>query len=174
MARGSKTETPVEDRDINLTDLTSERFAPFGQLITATEDGVPFGPEDAQLVFGAGTPRFYIMRLRHRPLVVNQITRHREVTQCLSSVGGIPWYIAVAPPGDVSDATAEPDLPDVRVFRIPGDAAIKLHVGTWHAGPFFEEEEVSFLNLELADTNITDHQSCYLERLYGVRLRFTG
>jgi hypothetical protein len=39
---------------------------------------------------------------------------------------------------------------------IPGDRIVKLHVGTWHAGPHFTHEEAMFLNLENADTNSQD------------------
>jgi ureidoglycolate lyase len=162
----------VVDHPIEITELTPETFAPFGQLIEPTEDGVPFGPNDAQLVFGTGIPRFYIMRLPRKGLVATQITRHRQVTQCLASVAGKPWYIAVAPPGNVEDDNAEPTLSEIRAFRIPGTVAIKLNVGTWHAGPYFEDDAISFFNLELSETNIDDHQSCYLDRRYGVQLRF--
>ena len=162
----------VDERLIELTDLTIDNFAPFGQLIESIDDGVPFDPDDAQLVLGAGTPRFYIMRLPRKGLVVNQITRHRQVTQCLASVAGKEWCIALAPPGDPEDTDAEPTLANIRAFCIPGDVAIKLDVGTWHAGPFFEDDEMSFFNLELADTNLVDHQSCYLDRHYGIRLKF--
>ena len=34
---------------------------------------------------------------------------------------------------------------------------MKLHVGTWHAGPLFEGPAMAFFNLELSDTNIVDH-----------------
>ena len=163
----------VEERLLPITPLSAEAFSPFGQLILPAEDGVSFGGADAQLKLDAGTPRFYIMKLRGKGLTFSQITRHRQVTQCLASVGGAPWFIALAPPGDVHDAGATPRLEDIRAFRIPGDIAIKLDVGTWHAGPFFEETELSFFNLELADTNAVDHQSCLIDREYGVRLTFS-
>jgi ureidoglycolate lyase len=55
---------------------------------------------------------------------------------------------------------------------VPGSVAVKLHRGTWHAGPFFEGEDISFLNLELSDTNETDHQNSYLADRFGFALRF--
>ena len=42
-------------------------------------------------------------------------------------------------------------------FHIPGNCFIKLGVGTWHAGPYFDHETVEFYNLELSDTNVVDH-----------------
>ena len=162
----------VEERLLPITPLSTAAFSPFGQLIEPAEDGLIFGPSDAELKLNAGTPRFYIMKLKGRGLAFTQITRHRQVTQCLASVGGAPWFIALAPPGEVNDPDAKPRLEDIRAFRIPGDMAIKLHVGTWHAGPFFERAQLSFFNLELADTNVVDHQSCHLDRAYRVTFRF--
>jgi ureidoglycolate lyase len=113
------------------------------------EDGVPFGVEDASLDLSAGTPRFYAIRIPARGLMVTQITRHRHVTQALASVGGHTWFLAVAPPLAIDDPKAEPAFDDIRAFRIPGDVGVILHKGTWHAGPLFEGDEQSFVNLEL-------------------------
>lgn len=44
--------------------------------------------------------------------------------------------------------------------RIPPGHFIKLHEGTWHAGPLFDAPDtMSFFNLELADTNVVDHNT---------------
>lgn len=161
------TAADVETVTLPLHELTEEAFAPFGQIIAPTEDGVPFGPHEAQLELTRGTPRFYIMKLKHRPLMFRQITRHCAVTQCLAAVGGADWLIAVAAPGDADDPDAEPTPDGIVAFRVPGDVGIKLHRGTWHAGPFFEPETVAFFNLELADTNIVDHDNCDLAARYG-------
>lgn len=139
--------------------LTPESFAPYGHVIAATEDGVAFGAADASLELHRGTPRFYIMRLRDRTPVFDRITRHRAVTQCLASVGGAPWYIAVCPPDAVDEPAATPDVERLMAFAIPGDVAVKLHRGTWHAGPYFDEPVQSFFNLELSDTNQVDHHT---------------
>lgn len=159
-------------RDLPVRPVTREAFAPFGDLIAPTEDGVPFGPDDAKLDLAGGIPRLYIMRLPRRGLLVRQITRHRGVTQCLAAMGGKSWLMAVAPPKELDRATAEPALADIVGFLVPGTVAVKLHRGTWHAGPFFDDEEVSFLNLELSDTNEADHQNSYLLERFGCALRF--
>lgn len=111
------------------------------------------------------------MRLPNSGLVISRITRHRQVTQVLASAGGQPWLLAVAPPPAVDTAEAEPALEDIRAFRIPGNVAVMLLRGAWHAGPLFEADEASFFNLELSDTNVTDHWSCDLRKRYGVSLR---
>ncbi|MBD1833828.1 ureidoglycolate lyase [Cyanobacteria bacterium FACHB-472] len=134
--------------------ITPENFRPYGQVISASVDGKNYDTEDAQLDLQNGIPRFYIMRLHHKGRKFHTITRHTQCTQCLGSLEGKDWLIAVAPP---NNDTAEPALKDIAAFRIPGNCFIKLEIGTWHAGPYFEHEFVDFYNLELSDTNIVDH-----------------
>ncbi|GJP68223.1 hypothetical protein CLOP_g24954 [Closterium sp. NIES-67] len=114
------------------------------------------------------------MRLRDRPLGFNRITHHARVTQCLGAVGGQPWFLGVAPPslvqGDGGDDDDEgvqrgaagqryrpPEPGAVRVFVMEGAVVVKLHAGTWHAGPLFAQPCMDFFNLELQDTNVVDH-----------------
>lgn len=71
-----------------------------------------------------------------------------------------------------------PAAADITAFRIPSGVFIKLHPATWHAGPLFEaaaclpapleraeggtghqERFMNFANLEMADTNVTDHST---------------
>jgi ureidoglycolate hydrolase len=134
--------------------ITSENFLPYGQVIFASEDGKSYDSEDAQLNLQNGTPRFYIMRLNKRGRKFHKITRHVQCTQCLGALEGKDWLIAVAPPNNESD---RPALEDIKAFRIPGNCFIKLEMGTWHAGPYFEDDFIDFYNLELSDTNIIDH-----------------
>ncbi|MFT4267233.1 MAG: ureidoglycolate lyase [Xenophilus sp.] len=159
-------------QDLPIRPLSAEAFAPFGAVLAATEDGTPLTAAEALLDLSCGTPRFYVMRLHAKnERTVRRITRHRRVTQVLAAVGGRPWLIAVAPPLDVDAAEARPRLEDIRAFRVPGDVALLLARGTWHAGPLFDEAEAAFFNLELADTNVTDHHSCHLVERYGTALR---
>ena len=134
--------------------ITPDNFRRYGQVISASDDGKTFDGEDAQLNLKNGTPRFYIMRLEKRGRKFDKITRHLQCTQCLGSLAGKDWLIAVCPPyNDLN----QPVLAEIAAFRIPGDCFIKLNQGTWHAGPYFEHEFVDFYNLELADTNVVDH-----------------
>lgn len=141
-------------RQLQSTWVTPENFQPYGQLILASKDGKAFDTEDAQLNLQNGIPRFYIMRLHHRGRTFHKITRHMQCTQCLGSLEGKNWLIAVAPP---NNEIAQPRLEEIVAFRIPGNCFIKLEVGTWHAGPYFEQDFIDFYNLELSDTNIVDH-----------------
>lgn len=143
--------------------ITPERFAPFGQVISPSEDGKPYDALDAQLVLDQGMPRFYLMRLRDRGRQFSKITRHRQCTQCLGSLGG-EWLLGVAPPGPEN----APAKANIQAFRIPGTCFVKLHVGTWHAGPYFDAEVMDFYNLELSDTNVVDHDTCDIAQRYGI------
>jgi ureidoglycolate hydrolase len=141
---------------IAVVELTSEALAPFGEIGTPLADG-GHGMGDVALDLTAGKPCFYIMRLGERGPAFDTMARHDRVTQCLGAVDGLPWLIAVAPA-----VVAQPGLTDIRAFRIPAARFIKLGRGTWHAGPYFSEEQRDFYNLELVDTNTADYTVCRL------------
>lgn len=53
-----------------------------------------------------------------------------------------------------------PKHSDLQAFEIPQGTFIKMNTGTWHAGPLFDNcEDMDFYNLELADTNVIDHNT---------------
>ena len=159
---------------LSVQELTSEAFAAYGEIVRPVRTGGQAAPagehsrsQDAQLVLSGGVPRLWIMQLPHVGLSFSRIARHRRVTQCLGSMEGKEWLISVAPPGD-SDDGARPRIEDIVAFRVPSNVIIKLHVGTWHAGPHVTGPGGLFLNLEHADTNTNDHQSVDL----GVECRY--
>jgi len=157
-------------RQLAVQPISAEAFRPFGQVIFASPDGARFGPDDAQLCLDRGVPRFYIMRLHRRGRQFSRITRHQQCTQCLGSLEGKDWLIAVAPPSE-SD---QPELEAIAAFRIPGTCFIKLNLGTWHAGPYFDHDTVDFYNLELSDTNLTDHQTHDFRQSHGLQFDLVG
>ena len=132
--------------------ITSEEFKPYGQLIKPTPNNKPYDQNDAQLSLNNGIPYLYIMHLENRGRKFNSISRHVLCTQCLGALADKDWFIAVAPPS----ANQQPDLEKLAAFRIPGNCFIKLEIGTWHAGPYFDHDFVDFYCLELSDTNIVD------------------
>ncbi|XP_023523973.1 uncharacterized protein LOC111788058 [Cucurbita pepo subsp. pepo] len=168
-------------------EATPESFAEYGQVIEPTDDGLGFGPDDAQLDLTNGTPRFYILHIENRPFNFSMITHHARVTQCLGSVDRQPWYLAVAKPSIVDDEhktgidKSEPVLrsksghlflppcvDEIKVFKISGAKFVKLNKGTWHAGPLFRESARDFYNLELTNTNVVDHTTYDLGKENGV------
>ncbi len=150
--------TPINRVQLPAEPITPEAFASFGQVIFPTEEDLPFGAQDAQLKLDEGIPRFYLMRLKRTGRLFHEITRHQRCTQCLGALAGADWFLGVAPP----DYAAIPDPEAIRAFRIPGNCFVKLHVGTWHAGPLFDLPVMDFYNLELSDTNVVDHHTCHL------------
>jgi len=150
--------------------LEAATFAPYGQVIATrqvfgqgvgTHKDPSTDPEEARLVLSEGTPRLWIMHMGQIGTRFSRIARHRRTTQCLGSVDGTEWLLGVAPAGDLSDG-AKPALGDIVGFRIPPGAIIKLHLGTWHAGPHHQRAEARFLNLELMDTNEADFHAVEL------------
>jgi 2-polyprenyl-6-methoxyphenol hydroxylase-like FAD-dependent oxidoreductase/ureidoglycolate hydrolase len=144
--------------------VTSENFAPFGQVICESLDGDVFSPaSDAVLNLSQGTPRFYLMKLQGgRPMQADRITRHCRVTQCLGALGSEEdFYLVVHQPND------HPTLEGLKAFRIPPRHFVKLHVGTWHVGPMWcgPEMDRTFMNLELVDTNVVDHDTILFSNL---------
>lgn len=149
--------------------LTDEAFAPYGDIIKPRLSGEQFDRTHSydpskegthvKLVMTNGTPTLRIMQQRLRGLTFSKIARHLRVSQCLGSLQGKEWFMAVAAP---TNGDTRPRLEDIGAFRIPGDRIIKLHVGTWHAGPHFKHEECLFLNLENEDTNTRDFQEMAL------------
>lgn len=165
------------DHPVRAQALEPDAFAPFGEVIRPRASGRQFdnaaydpeaGEREARLVLCNGQPRLWIMHLFDRGLRFSQLARHRRVSQCLGSLGGRAWFIAVAPPPNLPEE-AGPRLADVRAFRVPGDCVIKLHVGTWHAGPHFTGRECMFFNLENLDTNKRDFHSVDLPRSCAIK-----
>ncbi|CAO2197059.1 unnamed protein product [Urochloa humidicola] len=192
METAKKEEAAVRVVTLRAVEATPESFAPFGQVV-AGSDGAKYGPDDAQLDLSRGIPRFYLMRLENQPLKFSSITHHANVTQCLGSIGGQDWYLGVAKPSLVDGASSDeqslshftsgvakpaqsraghyylpPDPAEVCVFRVSGLKFLKLHRGTWHAGPLFRADAMDFYNLELSNTNEVDHTTHRFRKHDGV------
>jgi ureidoglycolate hydrolase len=136
--------------------LTSTAFAPYGQVIWPQGDDGDWQPGDADLELSQGQPRLYLVRLPARGLRFRELAAHRLVSQCLGVMGPHAWQIAVAPPSLPTDQPIN-GLSHVRAFTVPPCCILKLHPGTWHAGPLFAHPgELVFCNLELRDTNSQD------------------
>ena len=164
-------------RSIRAQDLTDEAFAPYGDIIKPRISGEQFDRAysydpskentHVKLVMTNGEPTLRIMHQRLRGLTFSKMARHRRVSQCLGSLQGKEWFMAVAAP---ANNDSQPRLEDIAAFLIPGDRIIKLHVGTWHAGPHFKHEECLFLNLENEDTNTRNFQEMALPQVCQIAI----
>ncbi len=149
---------------VPVQDLTDEAFAPYGNIIKPRKSGdqgdraYKFKSREEKdhvdLVFSGGEPCMRIMHQFKRGLIFTKLARHQKVSQCLGSLHGKEWFLAMAeatkPGGDF------PGPEQITAFRIPGDRIIKIHTGVWHAGPHFVHDECMFMSLENVDTNMTD------------------
>ena len=149
--------------------LNNCNFERFGTAILPIEDMTPHSDKDAKLVFANDDLRYYVMRLRKRPAKLTAMTRHKCATQCLGSADAQPWWMAVAA-ADL--APKQLDSRSIQLVRVEPGEALKLHQGTWHAGPYFLSQSALFFNLELSDTNLTDHNCHSLGA--PIRLDFTA
>ena len=146
----------ISHESLKAASLLDPRLDSCGTGLREVDDMTPSGDQDAELRFGPGQLRYYVMRLHRRRQPITAMTRHLQSTQCLSSAEGRPFWMLLAPPniqGPVLDASA------VWLLKLNPGEGIKLHLGTWHAGPLFEAASASFFNLELADTNQRDHET---------------
>ena len=136
--------------------ISNANFAPFGQVIWPEADGRDWQPGDPELTLHLGQPRLYLMQLRAPGLRVNALAAHRLVTQCLGSMESHAWQIVVAAASHREDQPLDAKT-NLRAFSVPPQCIVRLHRGTWHAGPLFESPaELVFCNLELHDTNSRD------------------
>jgi ureidoglycolate lyase len=111
--------------------LTTEAFAPFGDVLDATGDfrlinqGMCQRHHDrARLDFGDAGPGISIFHAEPRalPYTFDLIERHPEGSQAFLPMTEHPFLIIVAP-----DLQAEP-----RAFLTNGAQGINLYRGTWH------------------------------------------
>jgi ureidoglycolate hydrolase len=144
--------------------ITRENFAQFGEFAKARGNRKVESDIDLDLDIKRGVPLLYIMRLDWKPLEFSQISRHLNCSQCLGSVNGDSWYIAVCPADNDSNI---PDLSEIKLFLIPPNSFIKLNTGTWHQGPYFTYPHGrSFLNLEHVDTVQNDYETYTFNQKY--------
>lgn len=145
-------------------ELTDKAFAPYGNIIKPRKSGdqgdraYKFKPREesshVDLVFTNGEPCLRIMHQFKRGLIFTKVARHQRVSQCLGSLQGKEWFIAMAEATERGGELPRPE--QLTAFRIPGDRIIKIHTGVWHAGPHFVHDECMFMSLENVDTNTSD------------------
>lgn len=71
-----------------------------------------------------------------RPLQVQYLERHVELTQAFISLGAKPYVVVVARPNAEEDEHGFPLLEEVNAFVVPGHCGFCMRRGTWHEPPF--------------------------------------
>ena len=129
---------------LTVQDLTPEAFAPYGDVSTPTSS--------FRLDFSNQPASFCLVLIEYRPLHLLFFARHLYTTQAYVPLGRAESVLVVAPPSDLLDAEAVPDLTRAAAFRLTGDAAINLHRGTWHRTPMPLGASADFMVLDREGT----------------------
>ena len=118
--------------------LTREAFAPFGEVIEASDAVSHF------TINGGNTERYHDLadidagpdgrvivsifrgQPRSLPFVVEMMERHPLGTQAFVPLNGRPYLVVVAPAGPA------PTVADLRLFVARGDQGVNYGRGVWH------------------------------------------
>jgi len=133
---------------LEIQPLTREAFAPFGELIEASDAVQHFtinagnteryhdlariepGPDGRVIVsIFRGQPRTL-------PFTVQMMERHPKASQAFIPMSGKPYLVVVAPAG------TPPAAQDLKVFLARGDQGVNYATGVWHH-PLLALEAVS-------------------------------
>ena len=170
-----------EIRMLRTVTVTKENFAPYGDIMYPYDDcdlpmkdgetpAFTFPPEDGNK---GNLPLLWMMRLRDMGLVFDTINRHQRVTQAFGVVSDDDWYMGFAPPSEPGAAGMDFDPSSIVGFRIPPKVMVKLHCGTWHAGPYFARPgSMTFFNLECRATNEEDKDDYVFTGKCGYKYMF--
>ena len=125
-------------RTLTVAPLTREAFAPFGELIEASDAAQHFtinaGNTEryhdlARIEPGAdGRVIVSIFRGQPRtlPFTVQMMERHPKASQAFIPMSGKPYLVVVAPAGE------PPTVEDLKVFLARGDQGVNYATGVWH------------------------------------------
>lgn len=117
--------------------LTAAAFAPFGNVIEASDAAVKIDINyghavrydalaQVDVADGGGSPVISLFRAKPlRELVLKTFERHPLGSQSFVPLSGRPYLVAVAPPGKFDPAA-------IRVFRAEGHQGVNYQKGTWH------------------------------------------
>ena len=147
----------MEARTITAEVLTFEAFEPFGDIIGPEgRERLPInlygGTIDAYSIpVHADEPfEFLVNRLRYRGMKVQNLERHKGISQAFIPMDGAPFIQVVAAPG-VELVDDVPDSEEVRAFIVPGNRGVQIRANVWHEPPFPLQAEQMVL--------VTSHQS---------------
>jgi ureidoglycolate lyase len=123
--------------DLTPEPLTAAAFAPFGQVIQASDEAVKIDINqghairydalaEVDVADGGGVPVISIFRAKPlAELVLKSFERHPLGSQAFMPLGAHPYLVAVAPPGEFEPAA-------IRLFRAEPDQGVQYGKGVWH------------------------------------------
>jgi ureidoglycolate lyase len=118
-------------RRIPVQPLTSEAFAPFGEVLSPPlESGRAFFDAALGDDRPAAAPSLSLSRIEvaHQgPLTAVRMERHAHSSQSFVPLGDAPFLVLVCPPGG-----AAPDMAAARAFVASGGVGVTYAAGVWH------------------------------------------
>ncbi len=170
----------MKTKIITAEPLTRKAFKPYGDVIDITI-GKPVvenklfsfwdrvSPLD--LLGDKGEPYLAFLKVKHRPFVVNQMERHVKATQAIIPLNGGVSISVVAPPGDLDNPGALPDMSKVKAFICTGSQALNFKKGTWHWPAFPLAGSVDFVMVVRAGMANDDFQVCDLKKNLSTNIK---
>jgi len=144
----------VTRRTIEALPLTAKRFAPYGDVISTSEEGMEpmnearftrYSDLAAVNVDKAGTVAIGIVKSRTPtglPYAFDMVERHPLGSQAFVPLDRFPFLVVVGPPGESIE------VPDLEAFVTNGRQGINYHRGTWHMPLIALEEGQQFLVID--------------------------
>ena len=140
---------------LNPETLTATAFAPFGDVIETGDDFMPinFGRTERHhdlanidtLEQGGHTG---VSIFRSQPLdlpaAIKVMERHPMSSQAFISMQRKPFLVLVAPPTE----TEQPDISQLRLFKVSESQGINFHRGVWHHYSFSLGEPCDFICID--------------------------
>jgi ureidoglycolate lyase len=143
---------------IKLEPITTEAFAPFGQLVPAREVGMPRLEliEELQNLRNTAKPRLSLIAINPKTLPLRAVEMERHV---FSSQAFVPYdcegYLVLVAPHGADD---RPDIARVRAFRVPGNVGVNYRANTWHHPLTALDGPARFVVLTFVDGTAADEQ----------------
>lgn len=115
--------------------LTAASFAPYGFVFEPPQRAPEFecaqrGSKSWEFYFQGGRPRMFLVETEYRPLVINRLEKHTDLSQVFMPAGGIEAVLIV---GKATDEHSLPSLESLRAFILSGQVGYGLHPHIWHS-----------------------------------------
>lgn len=145
-------------RDLVLEQITAERFAPFGLLLSPARTGDRRVEliEELQNLRTTARPRLGLVSVRAAslPLHATEMERHVHSSQTFIPITAADYLVLVAP----HDPDGHPDAGQLRAFRVPGDVGIHYHADTWHHPMTALDADARFVVVTFVDHTADDEE----------------
>ena len=118
---------------VRIEPVTSQAFAPFGELLPpgAPGEGRQDLIEELRNGRASARPRLSIATVEPKalPLTAAKMERHVHSSQAFMPMDCASYLVMVAPP---RSGDGKPDLSRLRAFLVPGDTGINYRPDIWH------------------------------------------